>query len=173
MLPGVYEVLWVILPAWMANSWAINVKGLPLLKNFSTPIDFGYKVNGKRILGDGKTWRGLFGGVSAAVFTSYIQMQFQPVGMPQMTLTLGFLLGFGAVLGDMVESFIKRRSNLERGHPLFLMDHLDYIFGAFFMAWLVLPVDLGYLLIASFLTVPVHFIANIIAWKFKLKKNPW
>ena len=37
--------------------------------------------------------------------------------------------GLGALTGDIVESFIKRQSGMERGHPLFLLDHLDYIFG--------------------------------------------
>ena len=53
----VYEIilqsLWLILPAYIANGCAALFGG-------GTPIDFGKNYNdGKRILGDGKTWRGL------------------------------------------------------------------------------------------------------------------
>jgi len=176
MFPSIIEVIWVILPAWMANSAAINVKSFPLLKYISTPMDFGKSYNGKRILGDGKTWRGFLAGILAAVLTAFLQSMYPQPGLIHMTPKIGFFLGFGAVTGDVVESFIKRRSGLDRGHPLFLMDHLDYIFGAFLFGWIVLPpeiIGLYYLFLACFLTVPIHFIANIFAWKTGLKKKPW
>ena len=56
----VYEVilqaLWIILPAYVANASALLIGG-------GTPIDFGKKwKDGRRIFGDGKTWRGLISG---------------------------------------------------------------------------------------------------------------
>ncbi len=176
MFPSLLEVIWVILPAWMANTAAIDVKGLPLLKNWNTPIDFGRKFRGNRLFGDGKTWRGFLAGIVAATFTALLQSWYSPSGLIYMTPKIGLFLGIGAVTGDLVESFIKRRSGLDRGHPLFLLDHLDYIFGAFLFGWIVLPyntIGLDYLLIACILTVPIHFMANIFAWKVGLKKNPW
>lgn len=173
MFPSLLSVVWFILPAWVANSAAIDVSGLPILKNYGAPMDFGRKWRGQRILGDGKTWRGFIAGVAAAVLCAYIQQLYQVPGYIEMTPLLGFMLGFGALMGDLVESFIKRQSGLERGHPLFLLDHLDYIFGALFMAWTIVPVDLGYLIMACFITLPIHFIANIVAWAIKLKKKPW
>jgi CDP-2,3-bis-(O-geranylgeranyl)-sn-glycerol synthase len=173
MLPNPLEVIWFILPAYVANSMAINVSGFPILKKYSAPIDFGLKIRGKRILGDGKTWRGLVCGIACAVICATLQQTFQITGYPIMTPLLGFLLGLGALTGDMVESFVKRMSGFDRGHPLFLMDQLDYIIGACFFAWTVVPVDLGYLLVASMITLPLHYIASIVAWVLKLKKNPW
>jgi CDP-2,3-bis-(O-geranylgeranyl)-sn-glycerol synthase len=93
-----------------------------------------------------------------------------------MTPLVGFLLGLGALVGDMAESFIKRRMGFDRGAHLFLMDQLDYIFGAFFFAWTVVPlqsIGLGHLILTCALTVPIHYIASVVAWKLKLKKNPW
>jgi CDP-2,3-bis-(O-geranylgeranyl)-sn-glycerol synthase len=171
--PSFLEVIWFILPAWVANSAAIDVSGLPYIKKYSAPVDFGMKWRGKRIFGDGKTWRGIVAGILAATACALLQSHYQIPGYIQMTPHLGFLLGLGALVGDMVESFIKRQSGLERGHPLFLMDHLDYIFGAMFFAWIIVPVSFGYLIMACLITVPVHFIANIVAWVLKLKKKPW
>jgi len=173
MLPGLIDVLWLILPAYVANSVAIDVSGIPFLKKYTAPVDFGMSWKGKRLLGEGKTWRGLICGVLAGVLCGWIQGIYASAGLYPMTALLGFLLGFGALLGDMVESFIKRRLGFDRGHPMFLLDQLDYIVGAFFLAWTMVPVDLGYLLMACIITLPLHFIASIVAWILKLKKNPW
>jgi CDP-2,3-bis-(O-geranylgeranyl)-sn-glycerol synthase len=174
--PSLLEAVWFILPAYIANSMAINVSGIPLLKGYSTPIDFGRSWRGKRILGDGKTWRGLIGGTASAVLCAILQEQFQPAGLYIMTPFVGFLLGFGALFGDSAESFIKRRMGFDRGAPLFLLDQLDYVFGAFFLAWTVVPlatIGPGYLLIICVITVPIHVASSILAWKLKLKKAPW
>ncbi len=58
---GVFEALWLFLPAYVANmSPVFTAKMFP---KWSTPIDGGRThADGKRVLGDGKTWRGLFGG---------------------------------------------------------------------------------------------------------------
>ncbi|MBU0762109.1 MAG: CDP-2,3-bis-(O-geranylgeranyl)-sn-glycerol synthase [Candidatus Altiarchaeota archaeon] len=173
MFPSVLAVVWFIMPAWVANSAAIDVSGLPVLKNYSAPVDFGLKWRGKRIFGDGKTWRGLIAGVLAATACGMVQQQYPIHGYHLMTPALASMMGLGALVGDMVESFIKRQSGLARGHPLFLMDHLDYIFGAMFFAWTMVPVSFEYLIMSCFITLPVHFIANIVAWIVKLKKKPW
>jgi CDP-2,3-bis-(O-geranylgeranyl)-sn-glycerol synthase len=173
LLPSLLEVVWFILPAWVANSVAIDVSGVPFLKRYSTPVDFGGSWKGKRILGDGKTWRGLIAGTLAGIACGAFQGGLEPAGLYRMTPLLGFLLGFGALFGDMAESFVKRRIGMDRGHPWFLMDQLDYIFGAYAFAWAVVPVDLGYLVLTCLITVPVHFVSSIIAWKLSLKKNPW
>ncbi|MFH0862183.1 MAG: CDP-2,3-bis-(O-geranylgeranyl)-sn-glycerol synthase [Candidatus Altiarchaeota archaeon] len=175
-VPSIIGVVWFILPAYVANSMAINVSGITFLKRFSTPIDFGRSWGGKRLLGDGKTWRGLIGGISFAVLCALLQSRLNPAGLYQMTPPLGFLLGFGALMGDMAESVLKRRMGFDRGAHLFLLDQLDYIFGAYILAWTVVPIaSIGweYLLLTCIITVPAHYLASFVAWKLKLKKNPW
>jgi CDP-2,3-bis-(O-geranylgeranyl)-sn-glycerol synthase len=173
LLPSLVEAVWFILPAYIANSMAINVSGLPILKAFKTPVDFGLSWRGKRILGDGKTWRGWIAGTLFAGLTAAFQQQYPQPGLFPMTVSLGLLLGCGAMVGDMAESMLKRRMGMDRGHPLFILDQTDYIFGAFFFAWLIVPVDLGYLALTLFITVPIHFVCSAIAWIVGLKKNPW
>jgi len=65
----VYEIilqaLWLILPAYIANASAVLVGG-------GTPIDFGKNwKDGKRILGDGKTWRGLISGAFIGITSGF------------------------------------------------------------------------------------------------------
>jgi len=52
----IIQALWLVIPAYIANACALLVGG-------GTPIDFGKNwKDGRRIFGDGKTWRGLISG---------------------------------------------------------------------------------------------------------------
>src|SRR2546422_10291580 len=52
---------WFLLPAYVANPMAVVFGG-------GVPMDFGRVLrDGRRVLGDGKTWRGVAGGAPAGV----------------------------------------------------------------------------------------------------------
>ena len=61
-----------MLPVYMANLAPLLVRKINFL---NTPIDFNKKLKGKRILGNHKTWRGLFFGIILAIITAYIQFR--------------------------------------------------------------------------------------------------
>ena len=144
-----YEVIlqafWLIIPAYIANASAVLVGG-------GTPVDFGKNWrDGKRILGDGKTWRGLFAGAfigmtagfGLAVAARYIALSdfaflnlsdFE--GFPLM-IPIIFSLCFGALTGDVVKSFFKRRIGKNRGEDWILFDQIDFIVGALLFSFLV------------------------------------
>jgi CDP-2,3-bis-(O-geranylgeranyl)-sn-glycerol synthase len=134
----IIQALWFILPAYIANASALLVGG-------GTPIDFGktYK-DGKRILGDGKTWRGLFvgafvgmtSGFGLSVVAIYANnSEFEFLGLtnfgrfPLMIPIIGSIC-FGALLGDITESFFKRRIGKDRGQDWIPFDQIDFIAGA-------------------------------------------
>lgn len=168
------KAVWFILPAYVANSVAIDVSVVPFLKRFNTPVDFGRSWWGKRILGDGKTWRGLIAGVISGTSVGFLQSIFRPDSiLPIMSVKLAFLLSLGALLGDMGASFLKRRSGFERGEVIPFLDQLDYIVGAFFFAWIIIPVDFNMFIVVAIVTLPLHVISNIVAWALKIKKVPW
>jgi len=139
------QAFWLILPAYIANASAVLVGG-------GTPIDFGKKYkDGKRILGDGKTWRGLFigtlvgmiGGFGLSVLAFYIN-KIDPsyitisnfAGFPLM-IPIIFSICFGALLGDIIESFFKRRIGRKRGEDWIPFDQLDFILGVLFFSFLM------------------------------------
>lgn len=180
MWETILAVLWFILPAYIANSAAVDVAGVPGLKKWTTPVDFGKTWRGKRLFGDGKTWRGLVCGVIAAAIAGYVQGEYQGWAVEnishtaiQQSLTLGFLLGLGALSGDMAASFVKRRMNLERGQIAPLLDQLDFILGAFLFASVHVRMDAGFLVAACLVTVPIHLFGNWVAYTLKLKSSPW
>lgn len=139
----ILQALWIILPAYVANASAVLVGG-------GKPVDFGKNwKDGKRILGDGKTWRGLFAGgfvgmtagfglSVAAKYISLSDFAFLDLnhfyGYPLM-IPIIFSLCFGALLGDMTESFFKRRVGKERGESWILFDQLDFILGALILSF--------------------------------------
>jgi len=116
------QALWFIVPAYVANSVPVNVSKIKELERFGRPIDGGRKWLGVRILGDGKTWRGLFSGVFMGTLIGLIQIliqrdvaEFFRAPLPQMSIELAFMLSTGALVGDMAASFVKRRAGLKAG----------------------------------------------------------
>ncbi len=98
------------------TAWLVDVQllvvitlanGAPILARkllpswWNAPIDGGRKWHdGRPILGSSKTWRGLLSGVLCSMAGSLF------FGWPW---TLGLAIGLGAMTGDLVSSFIKRR----------------------------------------------------------------
>lgn len=163
----IIQALWLILPAYIANGSAVLVGG-------GTPIDFGKKwKDGKRILGDGKTWRGLyvgaFLGMTAGFGLSVVAIyaadsDFAFLGLNDFTgfpvmIPIIFSLCFGALLGDIAESFFKRRIGKKRGEDWIIFDQLDFIIGA-----LVLSFLMGGVLSLSGLTDKNWFIESFSLW---------
>jgi len=171
------EVIWIILPAYAANGL------VPLFKG-KHPVDGGRKFfDGRPFLGPGKTWEGLFFGsvigiiISIVMLTAhpYLPWDISPVPLyiAPMSIQLGFLLGFGAIIGDMAGSFIKRRLNIPRGRPAPVLDQDDFVLGSLFFASLVVAIKFEWIILALIITPIFHFIASVIAYKLKIKKEPW
>ena len=113
LLLAVLSAMWIMLPAYLPNPVAALLGG-------GAPIDFGKKLSdGKRILGEGKTYRGLLCGVLAGIAIGLIQIwladSYNWDFLPHHTLTSIVLLSLGALLGDIGKSFLKRRLGKDRG----------------------------------------------------------
>ncbi len=176
-LYNLVEAVWLILPAYAANGLAPLARGKHYLdggRNFR---------DGKRIFGNGKTWEGSILGVVCAVLVSSI-MQFVypllPWGTSGVPLTLiqmgplaGALLGLGAIIGDLVGSFLKRRLGLPRGHPVPVLDQLDFIVGSFVFVSVVFPTNFSWLILLVIVTPFFHLSANYMAFLLGVKKEPY
>ena len=122
---------YLLLPGILANMSPVFFSKVNFLNK---PVDLGKKIGGKRILGENKTYRGLFFGILVAIIVAFIQIWI-PINTPyQMTLQnfwyAGFLLGFGALFGDIVESFFKRRIGIPPGKPWIPFDEIDHVVGS-------------------------------------------
>ncbi len=185
MIPWILKeigyTIWLLLPPYIANSSAVLTGG-------KTPIDFGKKfIDGKRIFGDGKTWRGLFGGACIAGLVSLIQWGIGKVtGIgPYLNVPfyfswfMGFCFGIFALIGDLIESFFKRRANIPRGAPLPLADQLDFLLAFYlfaflaFRGWFVENFPWDRILIGVILTPALHYAFNYLGYLMGKKEVPW
>ncbi len=167
--------LWLMLPAYVANPAAVVFGG-------GTPIDFGKNWrDGRRILGDGKTFRGLIGGTACGIIIGLLQRQISQVGDILITPSLIAIvtLSFGALFGDIVKSFFKRRLGLARGAKLPLFDQLDFVIGAWVLTyafdpqWFTQNFEPLIIITVLILTPVLHRLTNIIGYYIRLKKEPW
>lgn len=179
----VLQLILFILPAYFANS-------VPVVLGGGAPIDGGRKMaDGKRMLGDGKTVRGFFAGVLAGVAVGALEglllaggqldiyagtSALGASGAPIYALA-GLLLGLGAMAGDLLGSFIKRRQGIAQGKPSLVMDQLLFLALALLFAFPLAQQLLTWqaMLFLAVLTYFVHVGANIVANRLGLKKVPW
>ena len=87
-------------------------------------------------------------------------------------LLWGFLLGFGALGGDLIESFIKRRMGLAPGKALPFFDGVDYMVGAIALGLFLFIPDVGAIIFLLLVGPILSLLANIIAYFLGLK-NVW
>lgn len=117
------EAIYVFLPAGVANATP------PLLTRFlgpGRPIDAGLQWRGRALLGAHKTWQGLIGGSCAGIVTFALQRRFDRLDVP---VAFGIAISIGALAGDLVKSFVKRRLAVQPGHSWFPFDQIDYVIG--------------------------------------------
>jgi CDP-2,3-bis-(O-geranylgeranyl)-sn-glycerol synthase len=175
----------LMLPALVPNSAAVLFGG-------GVPMDFGRSWRGKRILGDGKTWRGFFGGAISGALIGFMIIGIScslnaegiwGYGDLPWAACIVLSLAFGSMLGDSAGSFVKRRLEIGRGEKAPLLDQFNFVLGAVIMVLIFRPswfLDhyiegngiIG--LIVFLIIVPLlHRGVNIIGYKMGKKDVPW
>jgi CDP-2,3-bis-(O-geranylgeranyl)-sn-glycerol synthase len=177
--------IWLMLPSLLPNSAAVLFGG-------GMPVDMGRSRKGKRLLGDGKTWRGLVGGICAGISLGIVQLyiafpfdRLQYFGFGGFPENLGVIvaLATGCLLGDMAGSFVKRRLDMGRGEKALLMDQYTFLLGSMVLVLVTFPEwfldhfwrgDTWVSLLAILIIAPLlHRGVNIIGYRLGLKKVPW
>lgn len=181
-------VLWLLLPTYIANSFATLPRGR------GPPMDFGrtWSRDGHRILGPSKTWAGfLFAGFAAIPFglleawlilLAPPSLRLVPVLAPTVldALPLAALLTFGAMTGDALGSFVKRRLDRPSGTRTLLLDQLPFVLVPIALGFVFYPMLFwqvfgnGYAIVWLLIfTLVLHAVFNWIGYKAGLKKVPW
>jgi CDP-2,3-bis-(O-geranylgeranyl)-sn-glycerol synthase len=165
------QSIWFYLPAAIANMAPVLVLSIP----WNTPL-------WEQGLGPNKTWRGIIAGVFASVLVVLLQTYLAP-HLPQKLLTvsyedthpilLGILLGAGALGGDAIKSYFKRRLGIASGEKWWPFDQIDFIIGSTICVSLIFWPGLSLLAVALSLTMFLHPAINQIGFRLGLKKVPW
>lgn len=184
MLLAVVQAFLFFLPAGVANGAPVFFQKWGWLKSLAAPIDKHHTIDDETIFGEHKTWRGIIAGSLAGIIIILLESLIYnfipasrslflfPYELPHI-LWLGFLLGLGAMLGDLIKSFFKRRLHIKNGASFFPFDQLDFLIGAITLGGLVYVPSWTHLLIAIVSTPLLHFLSNLLAYHLKLKKVWW
>lgn len=175
-------------------------------------IDGGRNYSdGHRLLGDGKSWNGLIGGgiVSGLLFMLAHKLWNSnganaPLVDPLLyadsndwfwliesdnsgliaAFTMGFVLGFACMVGDMCGSFIKRRRGLKRegdqSSEAPLLDTIPFAIAIFITSFILFDGQIithhnlvEEILFLLLVTPLIHRLFNVIGYKFGLKDVPY
>lgn len=178
----ILKSLYFFLPAYFANMAPAFAKRFKLFEFLAKPVDFGKQYKGTDIFGSHKTWRGIIIGTIVGIIVAWIQKLLYKFNFFQYisfynyqetnVLFLGFLIGLGALLGDLFFSFLKRRKNINPGDSWVPFDQIGYIIGPFLLvnlffqkvniyAWI-------WILVFSFF---LHMIGNRVGFWLKVSDN--
>ncbi len=178
--------IWYILPAYVANGFAVFAKVI----NKKHPIDGGKVFRDNRLIfGEGKSWEGFIIGFLSGTIIGCLQVVFAPIllnliltylvlplelfPIVLITFPLVVLVAIGALIGDLIGSFIKRRLNIERGQPAPGLDQLDFLVVSILFGMLIIPLPILLILFLLLVTPLFHLLANIVGYFLGLKHEPW
>ncbi len=171
MLSGIIlKSLYFFLPAYCANMAPVLFRWLP----GGVPIS-------KRLLGSNKTWRGIIAAILTGGLVFWLQQLLYALGFRQFALiaysdfsvALGFMLGAGAILGDLVKSYLKRGYNLPPGARWLPWDQLDFVFGGIIFSWFVYVPPAEVVLVLLVISPVLHIAINHIAYWLRIRKEKW
>ena len=176
--------VWFFLPAGLANASPIYAQRIPGLKKLGHPLDFNKKFQGKLVFGKNKTWRGLILATVIGIIivsfqhfifihSSWIRTISKPIDYQTINfILLGTLLGAGAILGDTIESFAKRRLDIRPGFSWFPYDQIDYIIGGCFLSLFIVRLSIQEYLLILGVWFLIHLVSSYIGYLTGMKDRP-
>lgn len=183
------RALYLFLPLLVAAALAGVVMRFDWLRVLARPIDGGAVWRGRRVLGDGKTWRGVFVAIVGCASTAVAQKLAIAGRAGELAvvdygtiepLSFGAAMGAGAMLGELPNSFVKRRLGVPRGATargptgllFYIWDQVDLLT----MAWPAITpwvVPSGALIAASFLlALVVHPLVALVGYLIGARETP-
>lgn len=168
------KCFYFMLPAYFANMAPVISKNW--FNKLAVPID-----SGKNIFGDNKTYRGFIFGILFSVVIAHLQSllykfnSFKNISLVDYSnwLIVGFLLGFGALFGDLIKSFIKRRVGIKPGERFILWDQLDFVIGS--LIFISFAVDITFKMVLAIIIISImgHILVNHSAYYLGIRKERW
>ena len=181
------NAVWLFLPVLGAALLHAPVLALDLFPALKRPLDGGRSWRGARIFGDNKTWRGaLF--MTAGVWLATIALWQWPWWRSQLPdevrdagpVLVGMVLGLGTVLGELPNSFLKRRMGIAAGSQrrsaaglaLSVLDQGDFVLGIWVLLLPIWVMSVPQAVFAFVVVVAVHAVINVIGYAIGARAAP-
>ena len=162
----ILQSLYFFLPAYIANMAPVFARKWKFLNK---PISVKY-------FGKHKTWRGILVATAAGLVTFILQQQFYTPSLWIIDYTdfpfyFGAFMGLGAILGDLVKSYYKRKAEIKEGEPWHVFDQLDFVFGGIIGSFVVWVPPMRVVLVLLIASPILHVIVNYIGHKIGMRKR--
>ncbi len=165
----ILKIVWLYLPGAFANMAPIIFQ----------KVNFLNKAINKKLFGENKTYRGLFFGILFSIIIALLQQNlgalFHNIEMLDYSkiniFLFGFWMGIGALLGDLLKSFIKRKLNIAPGKSFPVFDQIDWIIGTTIILAFYINLKINFILYSILVLGMLHFLINIISYKLKIRKT--
>ena len=169
-----WAAFWFFLPAGIANMSPVLASRISWLKSWDTPLDFGKSFRGKPIFGKNKTWRGIVFGTLSAIIVGFIQYRVLTFSVESIwfIIVASGLMGLGALVGDALESFVKRQLEINPGEPWFPFDQIDYIIGGLLFVTFIMDLSIADASRVFVLYFGLHLIVSYIGFLLGYKNKP-
>jgi len=175
--------LYFFLPAYLANMVPPLTRRAELFNFLDKEIDFGKKFLGQPVFGKHKSWRGALLGILTGFLAALVQgrlyqfpaiqkISFLDYGQINIFL-FGFLISSGAVFGDLLFAFIKRRLKMEPGAKFLPFDQTNYVIGAAIFLTPIFKIEIMVWITIFVLTFFLHLVFNWLGYCWKLHPAKW
>jgi CDP-2,3-bis-(O-geranylgeranyl)-sn-glycerol synthase len=155
----------ILLAPMIANMTPVLLRKI---KIFKQPIN-------KEFFGGNKTWRGFIGGIFIGtlfyILFYFISTKTNAVGEASnlsSAIAIGFLLSFGALLGDLIKSYFKRRAGIKMGGSWIPWDQIDYVVGAIVVTYPIYHYTLGQMILMLIIGGTMSALAHRYAYFIKI-----
>jgi hypothetical protein len=147
-----------------------------LLKPLKRPID-----GGRGWFGANKTWRGALMMFTGVLLATGVVWELMPDSLQDESwVVVGALIGAGTVLGELPNSYLKRRLGIEPGArrltpggiALILYDQADFVPAIAICLLPVWTMPLDTLIIGFVAVAAVHLVVNVVGYAIGAREQP-
>jgi hypothetical protein len=162
-----------VVGAWIAHAPVLR---LDLLRALRRPLD-----GGRGVFGDNKTWRGALVMFTGVVLATAVLWPLMPDSLrDESRLLVGALIGAAVVLGELPNSFMKRRLGIAPGQrrltpaglALVVYDQADFVPAIALMLLPVWQMPLETVAIGFVAVAVVHLGVNVIGYAIGAREQP-
>ena len=164
----IWKSLYFFLPAYFANMAPVLFKKLNLLNK---PVH-------EKLFGKNKTWRGLVVAVILGGIIFWLQKiayikgfkSLAIINYADFSIMFGFMLGFGAIMGDLVKSYYKRKAEIPPGKPWPVFDQIDFVIGGIIGSFFFYVPPAEVFLVLMVASPLLHLVVNRIGYWLGISK---
>ncbi|MBI2662684.1 CDP-archaeol synthase [Candidatus Woesearchaeota archaeon] len=165
----ILQALYFFLPAYFANMAPVFFQKVQFL---AMPISEKY-------FGKNKTWRGLFFAVVLGTLVFALQKYVYSLGYTSLSLLdyngfslwLGITMSAGAIFGDLLKSYYKRKEGINPGESWLFWDQMDFVIGGIIGSSIIYVPYVDVVVVLLIASPLLHIVVNYIGFLLGMREK--